>query len=649
MKRLVSFLLAVVVMVTSCASVAYAEGKGNAKRSKWNYEQGLKQLKEKLKQYYKGAEMRSKLLKDIADLKKKNKDRTVIVLVDGKEVELGSSPVIKDKYSRMLIPIVPIVKALGAKVALSDENKTITITRGDTTIVLKAGSNTAIVNGKEVKLEDYMKMNGNRMVVPVSFIAKVLKCRMNIDEDSGTVIIDKENIVAVNDSVTGSGLNMFEFSDGWSSGQQQGAYLNDNHWSGEAGEYYQVRFKGTQIKLYGAKAPNHGIAAVSIDGSPAVSVDFYSSERKDNVLLYTSSRLSDGEHILKVQVTGLRNLKASNHFITADRVQITEIAATPAPINGNQYEAENAALSGGVVKSTSHSGFSGTAFVEGYTHSGAETSFTVNAPARGVYNVSLRYSNDTGSDKTLSIYVNGTRIRQITFADLANWDSWSDKAELLILNQGSNVITYRYDSGDSGNVNLDYIKLAPSAGQLSGNLTPASQKVNLSTDGTIDWIHWGYEGADSVNRKSGAAQQISNFTRIGSGTVAWLSGGANPISYSWSGGAPSASVTDTNTSVFLAGAGNGFQFTVPADTALRTLKVYAGAWDAKGKLQATLSDGSALPYEEYIDSNGAAVSKAFVLSYKAASAGQTLTVKYTVDSVHSDNFVHITLQAATLK
>lgn len=71
-------------------------------------------------------------------------------------------------------------------------------------------------------------------------------------------------------------------------------YLNDNSWSGTTNSYYQVRFNGTKIDLYGPRAPNHGIAAVSIDGGPETLVDFYSASRLDNILVWRSPVLASG-------------------------------------------------------------------------------------------------------------------------------------------------------------------------------------------------------------------------------------------------------------------------------------------------------------------------------------------------------------------
>lgn len=124
------------------------------------------------------------------------------------------------------------------------------------------------------------------------------------------------------------------------------------------------------------------------------------------------------------------------------------------------YEAERAALSGGAAVNTNHPGYTGTGFVDGYWNKGAATTFSVNVPSAGSYNVGLRYSNGpnpTAGTKSVSVYVNGTKVRQVRLASTTNWDTWALQPESLSLSAGANSISYRYDDSDAGNVNLDSI------------------------------------------------------------------------------------------------------------------------------------------------------------------------------------------------
>ncbi|HMU32784.1 MAG TPA: peptidoglycan DD-metalloendopeptidase family protein [Pyrinomonadaceae bacterium] len=187
---------------------------------------------------------------------------------------------------------------------------------------------------------------------------------------------------------------------------------------------------------------------------------------------------------------------------------------------------------------------------------------------------------------------------------------------------------------------------AGAAGSLSASSAVSPANVNLSAEGTADWAHWGISNASSFNHKNGVTQQISNFTRIGGGATQRYSN--NPTFFSWTGGTPTASAANTSTGVYATGQNNGFQMTVPADTTARTLKLYVGLWAAGGRLEASLSDGSAPTYvDTSISNSGGTSNGVYTLNYQAGSAGQTLTVKWTANTTFSQ-WGNVTLQAATL-
>ncbi len=186
----------------------------------------------------------------------------------------------------------------------------------------------------------------------------------------------------------------------------------------------------------------------------------------------------------------------------------------------------------------------------------------------------------------------------------------------------------------------------PGAGTLSGSRATIPTNVNLSTEGTADWAHWGLTTPSTFNHKSGVTQQISNLTAIGNGSIERYTNNSNL--YSWTGGTPTASTTNTATGDYVIGLNNGFQITAPASTTTRTLKVYVGLYTAGGKLEARLSDSSAPVYVDTSLSNSSSTTNAvYTLTYKAASANQTLTVKWTVNTSFTQ-WGNVTLQAATL-
>lgn len=68
-------------------------------------------------------------------------------------------------------------------------------------------------------------------------------------------------------------------------------------------------FTGHTVEWWTEKRENHGIAGVSIDNGPEEIVDLY-ADRTDNnsQLVYSRSGLANGNHTIKIRVTGNKNL-----------------------------------------------------------------------------------------------------------------------------------------------------------------------------------------------------------------------------------------------------------------------------------------------------------------------------------------------------
>jgi hypothetical protein len=185
-------------------------------------------------------------------------------------------------------------------------------------------------------------------------------------------------------------------------------------------------------------------------------------------------------------------------------------------------------------------------------------------------------------------------------------------------------------------------------GSQSGGIGMPPGSVNLSAEGASDWVHWGLETNMSVNRKSGVPVQISNFTPLGTSAV--LRYADNYTAYTWSDGSPTLAASDTKTGVFLTNLNSGFQLTAPADTSPRTLRLYVGAYAARGRLLAYLSDFSARPYVDVsvYDASWDSEYAVYSIVYAAASPGQHLNVTYRSRELLDGAWGNVTLQAATL-
>ncbi len=138
--------------------------------------------------------------------------------------------------------------------------------------------------------------------------------------------------------------------------------------------------------------------------------------------------------------------------------------ATP-PLAPAVYEAENGLLFGGAKFNNDHFNYSGAGYIEGFEETGAAATFMVYIPVEGFYKVRLRYANSHNSRNaketaTISIYVNGEKVRQTNLPYMETWDEWGDVSEILPFISGWNTIAYQRDAADSGRVNLDFIEVS---------------------------------------------------------------------------------------------------------------------------------------------------------------------------------------------
>ena len=199
---------------------------------------------------------------------------------------------------------------------------------------------------------------------------------------------------------------------------------------------------------------------------------------------------------------------------------------------------------------------------------------------------------------------------------------------------------------------------SPGAPALSGSFTdiPKGTVVDLSTNGSLDWVHWGLYTETSLDRKANVTPQISDYT------VIWDTSDTNAYAfayqyadnyngYSWSDGTPTPVVANTTTGVWSYGTpvlGSGFEITAPADTATRTLKVYVGVYAGTGKLEAYLTDGSSRGYTNTTLRNLTnGPGRFYTITYAAGSAAQQLVVHWTLTMIDRPDG-NVTLQAAAL-
>ena len=110
-------------------------------------------------------------------------------LVFGKTKSNDVAPVIRN--DRTMLPARFVAENLGAKVTWDEEKRLVTITGNGVTILLTIGEETAMVNGKEVKLDSPAFIENDRTYTPIRFIAEELGATVEWIEAEQKVVITK--------------------------------------------------------------------------------------------------------------------------------------------------------------------------------------------------------------------------------------------------------------------------------------------------------------------------------------------------------------------------------------------------------------------------------------------------------------------------
>ncbi|MGZ0153507.1 sugar-binding protein [Kribbella sp. WER1] len=189
------------------------------------------------------------------------------------------------------------------------------------------------------------------------------------------------------------------------------------------------------------------------------------------------------------------------------------------------------------------------------------------------------------------------------------------------------VVTGRYATKlqAAGNLSLSAVGLSTIDSALTPTAAPVS--MNLTADGTSDWLH--LDGT-TVNRRAGQPQLAVTNRQTG-GTIGAQND--NAVSYSWTDGTPTASQTGTHHGgIFFADGANtgvdltdpyGYDLTVPAAAEPRTLRFVSGVWRAAATISVYLN-GSTDPVAVNTDlvSSDPSVTKSFELNLAAGDSAR---------------------------
>lgn len=162
--------------------------------------------------------------------------------------------------------------------------------------------------------------------------------------------------------------------------------------------------------------------------------------------------LSDSYNQLKNYIESLRANSGNKAVVLAAYMNYSDNI-------GTRYEAENATHTN-VSVNTNHAGYTGSGFVDGFASVGDEVEFAISAPEAGDYSLVFRYGNSTGGNSTLNLYVDGNFVQKLYFFNQSSWGTWKHDAWYQVpLTQGSHTVELRYESDNTGAINLDSLTL----------------------------------------------------------------------------------------------------------------------------------------------------------------------------------------------
>jgi hypothetical protein len=204
------------------------------------------------------------------------------------------------------------------------------------------------------------------------------------------------------------------------------------------------------------------------------------------------------------------------------------------------------------------------------------------------------------------------------------------------------------DAGESTTSPPIEIVVHGTDGFLAGALnSPPPGSVDLTFEGTSDWIHWGLASANSLDRNATVSPLITTFTQLGTNPRQQLPDSSTL--WLWANGSPTLNNAGSTSGIFVYGKTNGFELAIPATPQPQMLKVYAGLYGAQIGFRAHLSDFSAPAHYDTLSSPLNTVDGVFTVQFASASPGQTLFVRLQTEKLLDLLYGNLRLMSATLQ
>ncbi len=209
----------------------------------------------------------------------------------------------------------------------------------------------------------------------------------------------------------------------------------------------------------------------------------------------------------------------------------------------------------------------------------------------------------------------------------------------------------------SNNVTSRSITVGDYPGRLEIESRPSLSAVDLSSEGSLDWVHFGgWRDKGKTSRRGSVDPLIGPVEPVGEGFVSVT--GGSPVPLDWRGGDGLDRAVGNHAGLWGNNVGVGFAFEVAAASEDRVLRIYvSGINGARGIFRASLSDDSSpdivdVTWDGNRGTDWAPVpgdfSAVYTVRFHAASPGAKLRVSWGLESEPNRFVGQIRMQAATL-
>ena len=245
------------------------------------------------------------------------------------------------------------------------------------------------------------------------------------------------------------------------------------------------------IKIYGSTAePTWSFTDRTTPASSTVS-----SSWADGVFILTVTH--NGPLDISVNCSGPATGRLTN--FTPATLIVPDLPMTytgPLQYEGEHFDYKN--ISGNVPNGDFASpppvtGYTGQGYLKFGTSSTASVRETVTVLKSGTYRLETRYSGSGGNVGTIDLYVNGSKVADLSFTETTSYSDWAINSRNITLNAGSNIIEYRAGATAPFSFYFDNIVVVPSA-YGDGLVIQESQPGFAGVDGTIGSANSGYTG-----------------------------------------------------------------------------------------------------------------------------------------------------------